>query len=654
MSTIRRISGLLLTVACTLPAACGSSFKGSGADGGSAGLDAGAGGDSSPGGSAGAGSPGGPAQAGGSAGGARAGDGNAGAAGDSIDSGGMAGGLQTVSNKLDVLLVIDNSVSMGDKQAVLEATLPAFVKRLTNPLCVDARRKPVANQPSAVTEACITGTREFTANDVHVGVISTSLGAHGGAVCAAPATPTPTSDALDDRAELLGKRRAGLSTWQNSGFLAWDPSGVSGDSNAANLAADLSAIVSATGEHGCGYEAPLEAMYRFLVDPEPPATVAKVGDVTVRQGIDSELLAERAAFLRPDSAVAILMLSDENDCSIRDEGLGWMVGSQATMPNSTAACLVSPNDRCCRPCTLNEPAPPSGCVPLAQEIGCQANGGTLDRAHDSLSLRCLRQKARFGVDLLYPTSRYTAGLSDLMISNNAGKAVKNPLFFDSDGVQTRLPNLVTLSVIVGVPWQDLATADSVAGGPLEYLDTAQLSTQGRWQILMGDPKKYQPASDPLMLESSAPRTGIQPITLAPVAPATSQNPQQNPINGHEQNIPDLDDLQYACIFELAKPKVCLADDAACDCSPTGSGDLTFVTAANSPVCQPPAGGPPGSTQYYAKAYPGLRELEVAHDLGQRGVPASICAKTLSDAADPDFGYGPAFDALLRRVGMGLE
>ena len=559
-----------------------------------------------------------------------------------------------MSSKLDVLLVIDNSVSMGDKQAVLEATLPSFVERLTNPLCVDARRKPVATQPSSVTEACITGTREFTANDVHLGVISTSLGAHGGTVCAPPATPTPTSDTLDDRGELLGKRRAGLSTWHDSGFLAWDPRGVSGDSNAVELAANLSAMVSAAGEHGCGYEAPLEAMYRFLVDPEPPASVAKVGNVTVRQGIDSELQAERAAFLRPDSALAILVLSDENDCSIRDDGLGWMVGSQEGMPASTAACQVSPNDRCCRSCTLSEFAPPSGCVPLSQEIGCQANGGLIPRQYDSINLRCSRQKVRFGVDLLYPTSRYSSGLSDLMIANNAGNAVKNPLFFNSDGVQTRSPELVTLSVMVGVPWQDLATADSIAGGPLEYLDAAQLGTQGRWPILMGEPRNYRPPSDPLMLESSAPRTGVQPMTLAPVAPATSQNPQQNPINGHEQNVPDLDDLQYACIFQLAKPKVCLAGDTACDCSPSNSGDLGFVTAANSPVCQPPAGGPPGSTQYYAKAYPGLRELEVAHDLGERGVPTSICAKTLSDSAGPEFGYGPAFDALLRRVGIGLE
>jgi hypothetical protein len=43
----------------------------------------------------------------------------------------------------------------------------------------------------------------------------------------------------------------------------------------------------------------------------------------------------------------------------------------------------------------------------------------------------------------YPTQRYTSGLSDLMIANNAGTLVKTPLFFDnfpaasSEGLRAR-------------------------------------------------------------------------------------------------------------------------------------------------------------------------------------------------------------------------
>jgi hypothetical protein len=674
MSFKRGLLGICVGWVCVLAQACGNTShdSGGGSGAGSAGLGAAGADDTSAQGGSGnagtgtagtgtAGSLGDSAQAGASDGG-NAGEGGApdvsgGAGGGSAGSGASAGsgGVQATSSTLDVLLVIDNSESMADKQDVLEATLPAFVKRLTNPLCVDANHQPVATQPTSLSQPCSTGTREFTSNDFHIAVISTSLGSHGGDVCS---TPLSTLDTLDDHGELLGKLRPGLTTWQSSGFLSWDPSGVTGSASPAELTTELTAMVGAAGDHGCGYEATLEAMYRFLIDPEPPATVSKVDNLTVRQGTDTTLLAERAAFLRPDSAVVVLALSDENDCSIRDDGIGWFVASSARMPKATAACAANPNDPCCRSCAQTESTPPAGCLSLSADPVCMgAAAGTYntwDGLNDSLNLRCFQQKARFGFDLLYPTSRYTSGLSALSISNNEGVLVDNPLFFDSSGVQTRSPSLVTLATMVGVPWQDLATSDSLAGGKLEYLDAAGLDAAGRWATFLGAPNDFVAAQDPLMVESIAPRTGTQPLTHVALAPATSQNPQQNPINGHEQNVPNNDDLQYACIFALPTPRVCMPGDSECDCSANASGDATAVTVANSPVCQPPTGGPAGTTQYYAKAYPGLRELQVTRDLGDRGVPASICAKTLDNAADSEFGYTPAFDALLKRVSATLK
>lgn len=696
MSKPRGISRWVLGLGsvCAVLPACGNTSGGpSSADGGSgataaggAGLAGSAAGDASapggsagnasaPGGSAGTGTAGtgeaagnaGASDIGGAAGEGGARDENAGTSGIGGSSAGSAGtlgnggaggaGPQAHSSKLDVLLVIDNSVSMSDKQGVLEATLPAFIERLTNPRCVDANHKPVAVQPASVSEPCATGTREFTATDIHLGVISTSLGSHGGSVCSAPVAGDPLAT-LDDQGHLLGKLRPGLSTWQNSGFLSWDPRGITGSANVAALTSNLTAQIIAAGDDGCGFEAPLEAMYRFLIDPEPPATVSKVNGQTLRQGIDSELLAERAAFLRPDSALAVLALSDENDCSIRDDGVGWFVGATSHMPKSTAACATDPNDPCCRSCAQNESSPPAGCASLANDPMCTGAAAgsynTWDNLNDSLNLRCFHQQQRFGFDLLYPTTRYSAGLSALMIPNNAGALVKNPLFYDSNGVQTRSPTLVTFSAMVGVPWQDLATSESLAGGKLQYLDSAALTAQGRWPLFLGNPRTFVDAQDPLMIEASAPRSGVQPLINAPLAPATSTNPQQNPINGHEQNIPDLADLEYACIFPLLTPKLCTPGDTGCDCSADKSGDASAVTAANSPLCQPPGGGPAGTTQYYAKAYPGLRELDVVRDLGERGVPTSICAKTLASSSDADFGYAPAFDALLRRVAAGLN
>ncbi|MET0791470.1 MAG: hypothetical protein ABW061_08105, partial [Polyangiaceae bacterium] len=92
---------------------------------------------------------------------------------------------QKQSDKLDVLFVVDNSVSMAGKQQVLAQSVRAFVSRLANPRCVDAKGQAVAKQPASGSEDCSSGTREFTpVTDMHLGAITSSLGGHGGAVCA--------------------------------------------------------------------------------------------------------------------------------------------------------------------------------------------------------------------------------------------------------------------------------------------------------------------------------------------------------------------------------------------------------------------------------------------------------------------------------------
>ncbi|HET7538274.1 MAG TPA: hypothetical protein VFK05_00330 [Polyangiaceae bacterium] len=116
-----------------------------------------------------------------------------------------------------------------------------------------------------------------------------------------------------------------------------------------------------------------------------------------------------------------------------------------------------------------------------------------------------------------------------------------------------------------------------------------------------------------------------------ISSATATNP--NPINGHEQNLEqELNDLQYACIFPLKKPKMC------------GAAEI----AHNSPLCQ-------GKQQVSAKAYPGTRELSVLKGLGDNAIVASICPKVIDaadpshPAADPNYGYNPAISALMNRL-----
>ena len=332
-------------------------------------------------------------------------------------------------------------------------------------------------------------------------------------------------------------------------------------------------MITATGEHGCGFEASLEAWYRFLADPEPPATVSLIANTTVRGssavsgscvGCDEVLLAQRRAFLRPDSALVVVMLSDENDCSIRDDGIGWFIGSNARMPLSTSACDKNPNDFCCRSCAQRETQPPAGCQSLSTDPVCRLvpagqQYATYDARHDSVNLRCFNHQQRFGFDLLYETSRYVDALnaSTLPLQSSPTTVVRNPLFTGDPGQPVRGPSLVFLAGIVGVPWQDVADDASQVGAGLVYLTAKELAAKDRWSALLGDPKASPPVppSDPFMIESIAPRTGMNTIAQPPVAiaPSNSMDAHANPINGHEQNIAQLDDLQYRVHVPARRP-----------------------------------------------------------------------------------------------------
>src|SRR5690606_10871913 len=85
----------------------------------------------------------------------------------------------------------------------------------------------------------------------------------------------------NDRAHLLPFVRPGLPSYEDQGYLKWDPDALSeppGESDVQALTASLQTLLEAVGETGCGYEAQLESVYRFLVDPEPPQSVERPFD----------------------------------------------------------------------------------------------------------------------------------------------------------------------------------------------------------------------------------------------------------------------------------------------------------------------------------------------------------------------------------------
>src|SRR5690606_28336953 len=115
----------------------------------------------------------------------------------------------------------------------------------------------------------------------------------------------------NDRAYLIPNVRpdSGLDA-SNGGFLVWASDGqdqATIDANLETLVAGFKAHVDAVKERGCGFEAPLEAAYRFLVEPDPYESLVRgecsAGDGSTLcvnpTGTDTALLAQRSAFLRP-------------------------------------------------------------------------------------------------------------------------------------------------------------------------------------------------------------------------------------------------------------------------------------------------------------------------------------------------------------------
>ena len=554
----------------------------------------------------------------------------------SVDAPSDADGGTTVvtkTGKVDLLFVVDNSRNVEVAQDLFAETLPYLFERLVRPACVNGLGNVVAETDSP-DDPCPVGQREFAPiEDVHIGVLSTSLGGHGADICS-PKSPSFT-EIQDDKGRLLSRSPLGapVDTYDGKGFLAWDPGQAlspPGETDEGALLSRLDQMVRGVGAGGCGFESQLESVYRFLVDPEPYAEIPVIDGLAAPQGIDDVLLQQRADFVRPDSAVVVILVTDENDCSVREGGQYYFVtqGSSSTggpfhLPRARSECEKNPADPCCASCGQETP---NGCSPTSSDPNCQL--GPHDDGSDPINLRCFDQKRRFGFDFLYPIDRYVRGFSEAEVPRRDGEIVPNPLFSAGRG-----DDLVLFTAIVGVPWQD------IANDPKDISKGYRPSYKIDWPLLLGDPATLTPPGDPLMIESIAPRQGVNPVTGAELAPPDAP-PLANPINGHERTIPSADDLQYACIFERPTFKACNSSTPDCECK---MSDLQ-----TNPLCQAPDGSYT-NIQRWSKGLPGTRELTLVRDLGAQGIAASVCASVVKEPQKVTFGYKPAMDAVLRSL-----
>lgn len=532
-------------------------------------------------------------------------------------------GTVASSQKIDVIFAVDNSSDGGEATRFVVDAATSLLNRLANPECVDdAGNVQPAPGPGA---SCPEGYRRaFTpATDMHVGVITSSLGGLGGGTCDTTGTEIFNNPSNNDLGHLVWRtdpspaataNTPGI-TYQEQGFFAWDPGAAKSPPGIADLTTlidRVGSVIQGAGSAGCGWEMPLESAYRFLVDPEPYAQLLLEGSGAipkrVRSGVDAELLAQRAAFLREDSIVIVVMSSAANDCSVIAEGQSWAV-LRATERwfRGSSKCATDPADACCYSCGQG---PPSGC---AADPICMSNP-TLTAQEDPLTLRCAAQKQRFGVSSLYPPERYVNAFSKLGIglarpdlSPSPTDSTPNPLFV------RRSPRDVFLVTVTGVPWQPTVDDPMTV---TRLLDGDGLDATSFWPRFVGNEGAGVLPTEPIMLESVDPRPGVIP---------------GNVYNGKDYVIGGNDDLQLACIFPLETP---IPFSSRCQPSDHPNGDK--------PICS-------FDTQTHGAAYPSTRQLRVAQGLQQQSVVGSLCPPEAGDAAAPTYGFRLAVDALAQRL-----
>ncbi|HEY5926478.1 MAG TPA: hypothetical protein VIV11_32550 [Kofleriaceae bacterium] len=167
----------------------------------------------------------------------------------------------TAANDVDVLFVIDDSPSGGgDLQLAWQQAFPTFLQALG----------PI-DLPS-----------------VHIGVVSSDLGTKG----AEDAAPGPGIGSGPGSCSGVGKDAAlQTSTLMTGEFIAdTDSGGGNRAKNYTGTLADAFTSISSLGSSGCGIEQPLEAARRAVVNPT-------------------------LGFLRPGARLAVIFLTNEDDCS---------------------------------------------------------------------------------------------------------------------------------------------------------------------------------------------------------------------------------------------------------------------------------------------------------------------------------------------------
>ncbi len=175
---------------------------------------------------------------------------------------------QTLNRKLDILFMIDNSQSMAKLQNKLVTNFPVFMN---------------------VLKALPMGLP-----DVHVAVISSDTGPGGYDL------PQYNCRFGGDRGRFQFQPRGNCTTaLLNPGQTYLQASNNQTVKNYTGDIADAFTCIAALGEQGCGFEGQLKSV-RWALDPK-----------NVPDG--------NQGFLRPDAYLAVILITNEDDCSVPDD-----------------------------------------------------------------------------------------------------------------------------------------------------------------------------------------------------------------------------------------------------------------------------------------------------------------------------------------------
>jgi len=182
-----------------------------------------------------------------------------------------------VQQNLDLLFMIDNSASMGDKQGSLVASFPAFLNALSQ-------------LPGGMP-------------NLHLGVVTSDLGTKGSAdTVAGPPIGVMGRGYCAGVGQAGTLQAGGVATTDNGVFLIDVQDPASSGARIRNYPGELATAfgqMAKVGEGGCGFEQSLEAVKQALL----PTNLTNAG------------------FLRKDARLAVVFVTDEDDCSLSHASL---------------------------------------------------------------------------------------------------------------------------------------------------------------------------------------------------------------------------------------------------------------------------------------------------------------------------------------------